>query len=82
MSPKYDLFERFPDGSSLWRACLASLEGARLHVQHLALKSPNQFYAMHIGTGKTVLLQRQGGDIPGEMLGSLKWRKQSKAAAA
>jgi hypothetical protein len=78
MSPKYDLFERFPDGSSLWRACVGSLEGARLHVQHLSLKSPNQFYAMHIGTGKTVLLQRQAG----EMLSSLSWHKQSKAAAA
>jgi hypothetical protein len=78
MSPKYDLFERFPDGSSLWRACVIGLDGARLHMRDLALKSPNQFYAMHVATGKTIFLQRQ----PGEPLNSLRLGTQTNAAAA
>lgn len=61
MSPKYDLFERFPDGSSLWRACVVGLEAARSHMQHLALSSSNQFYAMHVRTGKIELLRHRPG---------------------
>lgn len=75
MSPKYDLFERFPDGSSLWRACVVGLKGARLHMRDLALKSPNRFYAMHVNTGKVQFLE-DGLAMP------LKLEKRSKAAAA
>jgi hypothetical protein len=78
MSPKYDLFERFPDGSSLWRACVLGLEGARLHMKDLALKSPNQFYAMHVNSGKIELHKGRVGDL--RM--SVKLEKRSKAAAA
>jgi len=78
MSPKYDLFERFPDGSSLWRACVIGLEGTRQHMQDLALRSPNQFYAMHVGTGRIVLLER--GPVRTTVLPRIE--KQSKAAAA
>jgi hypothetical protein len=63
MSPKYDLFERFPDGSSLWRACVVGLEGARSHMKHLALSSTNQFYAMHVRTGKIELLRHHPGQF-------------------
>ena len=54
MNHKYDLFEKFPDGSSLWRACVIGLEGTRLHMFDLARRSPNQFYAMHVVSGKIV----------------------------
>ena len=56
MHHKYDLFEKFPDGSSLWRACVIGLEGTRLHMFDLARRSTNQFYAMHLGSGKIVPL--------------------------
>jgi hypothetical protein len=60
MIHKYDLFERFPDGSSLWRACVVGLEGAQRHMHDLALRSSNQFYAMHLVTGKVFFLNSQG----------------------
>ena len=63
MSPKYDLFERFPDGSSLWRACVVSLEGARLHMKDMARRSQNQFYAMHVRTGKIELFRDKSGEL-------------------
>jgi hypothetical protein len=56
MHHKYDLFEKFPDGSSLWRACVIGLEGARRHMSDLARRSTNQFYAMHWVSGKIVPL--------------------------
>ncbi len=78
MTPKYDLFERFSDGSSLWRACVVGLEGARLHMKDLARKSPNQFYAMHVSSGKVEF--HKGG--PGGLRMPVKLEKGSNAAAA
>jgi hypothetical protein len=54
MNHKYDLFEKFPDGSSLWRACVVGLEGVRMHMSDLARRSPNTFYAMSVVSGKIV----------------------------
>jgi len=64
MHHKYDLFEKFPDGSSLWRACVVGLDGARRHMCDLARRSPNQFYAMHWVSGKIVPLNLAKGAHP------------------
>ena len=66
MHHKYDLFEKFPDGSSLWRACVIGLEGTRQHMIDLARRSSNQFYAMHLGSGKIVSLSLQQGAFDGQ----------------
>jgi hypothetical protein len=52
MTHEYDLFEKFPDGSSLWRVSVSGFEGARLQLRELTLKSKNQFYALDIVAGK------------------------------
>jgi hypothetical protein len=54
MHHKFDLFEKFPDGSSLWRACVIGREGVRQHLNELAKTSTNRFYAIDIGSGKIV----------------------------
>jgi hypothetical protein len=54
MNRKYDVFERFSDGSSLWRACVVGLEGTRLHLSELTKKSNSRFYAIAHGNGKTI----------------------------
>jgi len=64
MNYEYDLFEKFPDGSSLWRACVIGLEGARLHVCELSRRSPNQFYALHVASGKIVPLHLPQSAFP------------------
>jgi hypothetical protein len=56
MTYEYDLFEKFPDGSSLWRASVIGLEGAKIHVSALAQRSSNTFYAMNVESGKIVPL--------------------------
>lgn len=54
MTREYDLFEKFPDGSSLWRASVSGLVNARLYLHELTRKSKNQFYAIDITAGKTL----------------------------
>lgn len=66
MNHKYDLFERFPDGSSLWRECVVGLGGARLHMIHLARHSNNKFYALNVKSGKVVHLNLPRGKFHAE----------------
>ena len=78
MHHKYDLFEKFPDGSSLWRACVVGLEGARRHMYDLARRSTNQFYAMHLVSGKIVPLELQHSSLQA----SHKLGRRGRAAVA
>jgi hypothetical protein len=59
MTREYDLFEKFPDGSSLWRVSVSGLGNARLHLHELTRKSENQFYAIDMTAGKTLSLGRE-----------------------
>ncbi len=78
MKNSYDLFEKFPDGSSLWRASVVGLESTRSHMFDLAQRSPNQFYAMHVVSGKLVSLNLQQGVFHGPS----KMGRRSRSAAA
>lgn len=62
MSHQYDLFEKFPDGSSLWRACVLGRQSACLQLLDLSKRSQNQFYAINVVSGKTIFpdLHRSG----------------------
>ena len=80
MNHKYDLFEKFPDGSSLWRACVIGLEGTRLHMLDLARRSPNQFYAMNVVNGKIVALDHPEGAF--QVAARLERRSRAAGAAA
>jgi hypothetical protein len=53
MKHEYDLFEKFTDGSSLWRDSAAGFKTTRLRLRELAGRSENQFYAIDLRTGKT-----------------------------
>ena len=43
----YDIFERFPDGSVVWRDFVRTLDNARARLQELAKLSPNEHFAIH-----------------------------------
>jgi len=51
MKDEYDLFEKFPDGSSLWRDSVFGFEIARLRLQELAQRSENEFHGINLTTG-------------------------------
>jgi hypothetical protein len=50
----YELFEKFPDGSSRWRDSVPGFEIIRLRLQELAQRSANQCYAIDLTTGRVV----------------------------
>ena len=54
MKHKYDLFEKYPDGSSLWRDSVSGFEITRIRLKELALRSENQYYAIDLTTGEVL----------------------------
>jgi hypothetical protein len=51
MLPDYDIFEKFQDGSTIWRACVLGRFEAERKLQELSEYSNNEFMAMNIHTG-------------------------------
>jgi hypothetical protein len=54
MKHKYDLFEKYPDGLSLWRDSVLGFQLARRRLQALAQISENQYYAIDLTTGEVL----------------------------
>jgi len=80
MNRKFDLFEKFPDGSSLWRACAVGLDGARYHLKELSKTSKNRFYAMDIENGK--IIHPNLDHVGVELMSARKMARGSKSASA
>ena len=80
MKNEYDLFEKFPDGSSLWRDSVSGLGTTRLRSQELARRLDNQFYAINLTAGK-VLAFNSERDAHG-FCAPLKTERRSKSQAA
>jgi hypothetical protein len=54
MLPDFDIFEKFPDGSMIWRACVLGQFEAERKLQALAEHSKNEFVVIDIHTGQTL----------------------------
>jgi hypothetical protein len=52
MRHDYDVFEKFPDGSTLWRACVAGRYEAHRKISELAERSDNEFFLIDIQAGQ------------------------------
>jgi hypothetical protein len=67
MRPEYDIFEKFPDGSSFWRACVQGQFDTERKLQELAECSENEFFAIEINSRQlrpfTVLRRNSGEHI-------------------
>jgi hypothetical protein len=50
----YDLFEKFPNGSVLWRALVPGLDNALARLKELAKLSPNEHFAIHTPSNSIV----------------------------
>jgi hypothetical protein len=70
MRHHYDIFEKFPDGSSIWRECMPGWYEAQRKIYELEVQSKNEFFVIDIETNRVV--------IPGVKSGS---RPAAKAAA-
>ena len=50
MRPEYDIFEKLPDGSAVWRAFVPGQYDAERKLQELAEHSVNEFFAIEINS--------------------------------
>jgi hypothetical protein len=50
MRPEYDIFEKLPDGSSIWRVYVPGQYEAERRLQDLAEHSENEFFAVEINS--------------------------------
>jgi hypothetical protein len=80
MKHKFDLFEKFSDGSSLWRDFVLGFETTRFRMRELAQKSGTQFYAINLTTGKILPLNSER-DTQG-FRAPLQTERRSKSQAA
>jgi hypothetical protein len=80
MKHKYELFEKFPDGSSLWRDSIPGFNTTRLRLQELARRSENEFYALNLTTGEVLAFYSER-DSHG-FRAALKTERRSKSQAA
>ncbi len=80
MKHEYELFEKFADGSSLWRDSVYGDKIARSRLVELAQESENRFYALDLSTGQ-ILGLGSGADAPG-LLVPFKAEKRSKSHVA
>lgn len=54
MDREYDIFERQPDDSLLWRASVSGLENARLKLHEFTKDTTTEFLAMYVPTREVV----------------------------
>ena len=80
MKEEYDIFEKFPDGSSLWRDSVLGFEATRLRLQELTQRSKNQFYGINLTTGEVLVSgsKRDAHDVRARF----KTERPSKSRAA
>jgi hypothetical protein len=52
---EYDLFERFPDGSPIWRGRASGLNDAEAKLRNLASTTTNECFALYLPTKEIVL---------------------------
>jgi len=63
MTPRdFDLFEKWPDGSSFWRTCASGQDDAQEKLQNLAQHSENEFYSIDIETGELLPFKLAGSN--------------------
>ena len=73
MKHLYELFEKFPDHSSLWKDSAVGARTAQQKVAEMASKSPNEFYVIDLTSGKVLRCNwKSGGDKtpPGSLMKS------------
>jgi hypothetical protein len=50
MLPEYDIFEKLPDGSSIWRGCVPGQYDTERKLQDLAEHLVNEVFAVEINS--------------------------------
>ena len=59
MQRTYDIFEKMPDGTIMWRGSIQGLEEAVRNLKELAARSLNEFQMLHLATQSLVATANQ-----------------------
>jgi hypothetical protein len=54
MCRTYDIFEKFADGSSIWRACVTGRFEVERKIQEFAEHSVNDFFVIDMSAGQVL----------------------------
>jgi hypothetical protein len=54
MERQYDIFEKLPDGSVVWRTFIPGLDNALAELKKFSKLSPNEFFVFHTPTKETI----------------------------
>lgn len=74
MNRDYDLFEKLPDGSDLWRRHVHGLLEAHQEVVEMSKTTKNDCFAMHLKT-KEIIARAQAGQTIRHNNGTTDWRE-------
>jgi hypothetical protein len=50
----YDVFEEFPNGATLWRACVCGMKEVESKMIQLRKETPNKLFALNLKDGRDV----------------------------
>lgn len=63
MKKEFDLFERLPDGSPMWRGHVSDIADIDAKLSEVARKTPNECFALHLPT-KQIVRRMNGSSLP------------------
>ena len=63
MSLVFDVFQKEPGGSVLWRATAATMAEARAHIQKLAMEAPGEYVILDMRSGNKMVIKCDGPDV-------------------
>jgi hypothetical protein len=72
MRHNFDVFEKWPDGTSIWRACVSGEYDAQRKVHELAEHSENVFFAINITAGEPLPSRVAGSQTNAQIKTALK----------
>lgn len=63
MTLVYDVFQKEPGGSVLWRAAAATMAEATAQIQKLAVSAPGEYVILDVRTGSKMVIKCDGPDV-------------------
>lgn len=63
MSLVFDVFQKEPGGSVLWRVAAATMAEATAHIQKLATEAPGEYVILDMRTGNKMVIKCDGPDV-------------------
>jgi hypothetical protein len=65
MTILFDVFQKEPNGSVLWRTAAATLEEATAHVEKFAASAPGEYVILNTRTGSKLVINSHGSNGAG-----------------